>query len=117
MTDTLLVLNNLAAQIHDNTISKGFVAPGQQRPVYQHVALIVSELGELVEASRASKSENPIKMCDKPGLEHLTAIEEEFADTFIRVLDFASEYSLNLKSVLDKMAYNSGRPIMHGKAY
>jgi NTP pyrophosphatase (non-canonical NTP hydrolase) len=53
-------------------------------------------------------------MCDKDC--PLTCEEEELADIIIRVLDTSKARGIDIgKAVEMKMAYNSGRPFMHGK--
>ena len=66
------------------------------------VALIMTELGELVEAMRENKGHQ--------------AEAEELADVLIRCFDFAylEGYNIN-QAVLKKMATNISRPHMHGK--
>ncbi len=78
--------------------------------------LMVSELGEAMEAHRKSKPNTPV-MCDKPGLGHLTGVEEELADVIIRVMDFCGHHSIDLGSaVYAKLMYNLSRPFKHGKS-
>lgn len=77
----------------------------------EKLALINSESGEATEARR-----KPSAACDKPGLEHISAFEEELADMLIRAFDLAGARTGQLGAcVLDKMRYNLGRPHMHGK--
>lgn len=65
--------------------------------------LIVSELGEALEAIRKKDAENEL---------------EEIADAFIRLLDYAGTYKLRLaEAVIKKMAVNEGRPYKHGKEF
>lgn len=65
--------------------------------------LIVSELGECLEAIRKSDSANEV---------------EELADAFIRLLDYCGEYGIDLgNAVVSKMLVNEGRPHKHGKVF
>ncbi len=65
--------------------------------------LIVSELGEAVEAWRKADKENFI---------------EEMADVFIRSGDLIGFLRLDLEqAIIDKMAKNESRPYKHGKAF
>jgi NTP pyrophosphatase (non-canonical NTP hydrolase) len=75
------------------------------------VALIHSELSELLEAMRAGDPYSE----KVPGY---LAAEEEAADVIIRLLDLARarEWRL-LPAVLAKMAYNATRPRRHGKLF
>lgn len=63
--------------------------------------LVVTELAEAAEAVRHSDQKN---------------FEEEIADTFIRLLDICGTCKIDIdKAIADKMEYNEGRPIRHGK--
>lgn len=65
--------------------------------------LIVSELGECLEAIRKGDKENEA---------------EELADAAIRIMDYAGTYRIDLgTAIVKKMAVNEGRPFMHGKAF
>ncbi len=65
--------------------------------------LIVSELGEAIEAWRHGDEEE---------------FAEELADVMIRLGDFAGFALVDLeKAVADKMAKNESRPYKHGKAF
>ena len=73
------------------------------------LALMMSELGEACEAAR-----KPELMCEK--IPSLTLMEEELADTVIRILDFAGSDGVDLENAIrEKMAFNAGRPYMHNK--
>ena len=76
--------------------------------------LIVSELAEAMEDHRNSWSPSFIRMeGEKP-----CGIPSELADVIIRVGDLAGVYGIDLEAaVVQKMAYNAGRPQKHGKAY
>jgi len=84
----------------------------------EKIALMHSELSEALEADRKSAKVGTPVMCDKLGLAHLTAVEEELADVLIRVMDFAGHHKLNLGGALrDKLLFNLTRPYRHGKKY
>lgn len=73
------------------------------------MARVAGEIGEAVEAMRHGNPESE-KIA---GFSH---VEEELADTLIRIFDYCAlkQYDLG-GAVMAKMAYNSGRPHLHGK--
>lgn len=76
----------------------------------EKIALMHSELSEALEADRHGTQSDKI-----PGF---TGVEEELADTLIRILDFAGHHELRLtEAVFAKLHYNLTRPMKHGKAY
>lgn len=75
----------------------------------QKIALMHTELSELVEALRKRE------VGELPGF---TAEEEEVADFIIRALDYAGAYNLRIgEAIIAKMAKNEGRPYKHGKEF
>jgi NTP pyrophosphatase (non-canonical NTP hydrolase) len=65
--------------------------------------LVVSELGEAVEADRYGQEEN---------------YREEIADAFIRLLDHCGAEGIDIEAeILKKMEVNEGREVKHGKVY
>ena len=124
--DSLGSVANLAMQIdilskraHEIAQSKGFWDIVEHPAVY--IALMHTELSECIEAIR--NADDPRKKDDWPRAEKINSnkynhIEEELADTMIRILDFAGYYGLNLGgAILDKMEYNEGRTVKHGKSF
>lgn len=76
----------------------------------EKIALLMSELGEMLEGVR------------KPGqsdkIPEFTQEEEEAADVFIRLLDYCGGFSIRLFEAVDaKLDYNSARAYRHGKAF
>lgn len=69
----------------------------------EKIALMHSELSEALEAHRDG---------DMPH------VEEELADTIIRILDFAHARGMSMdNAVRVKMDENSGRPRLHGRSW
>jgi NTP pyrophosphatase (non-canonical NTP hydrolase) len=67
------------------------------------VALMHSELSEMLEAIRNEDRQNEV---------------EELADTVIRILHYAGKYRLDLGlAIHQKMLKNYGRPFRHGKQF
>ena len=94
-------INNLVHDAHYNAIIKGFHE--EPRELGTSLMLIVSELGEALEAHRRD---------DWP------MVKEEIADVFIRLADFCGEHKINITDeIARKMKINSGRPAKHGKQY
>lgn len=105
------IFDTLAAEIHVINVDKGFWGPPEQMDKWvAKIALIHSELTEILEALRKSQG------ADK--------VTEEFADVFIRALDLydvlvaANEADPNLTDVINKkIAVNRDRPSKHGNRW
>lgn len=103
-------LNTLAGVMFAIAASKGFHA--MQVPVATHCANLHGEVSELWEAYRRGTLS---EQCDKATAEPLTCLEEELADVFIRVLDMAADYRIDIaKAVRVKAVYNASRSYMNG---
>lgn len=86
---------------HTNAREKGFW--DEEREIGTLLMLIVSELGEALEAHRKGDMEN---------------FAEELADVAIRLGDLCGGLGIDLeKAIVKKMAVNKSRPRLHGKAY
>lgn len=84
-----------------------------QKRIYlgNKIALMHGELSELHEAIRKD-----IKVSEH--IPEFSAIEEEVADTIIRLLDFAGYNELRLaQAIKAKLIYNQSRPYKHGKKF
>jgi len=125
-----LNINSTAKEIMQNNINKGFVKPDEHRPIPEMLMLIVSELGEALDADRGKKwadlecfeistlsgrdeeFKQAFELCIK------STFEDEIADAFIRILNVPTDLGFDLeKFVRLKMRYNSLRPHKHGKQY
>lgn len=119
------VINSLCDDAYENSKAKGFHGPyllaeeldlsdELRAMLINHLdqacmARIMGEVGEAVEAMRHGNPESE----KIPGHSH---VAEELADTLIRIFDFCGLHNINLgAAVIEKMAYNSGRPHLHGK--
>lgn len=123
-------LTELSQQIHAGNVERGF---------YEHPAtfpdrcmLIVSEIAEAVEAHREGRTTehgDVDQACRMSAMEMATfigffkdkvkdTVEDEIADAIIRLLDLSGYMKIDIDAhVTAKLAYNSTRPIRHGKAY
>lgn len=128
------MINELAKQIHQNNIQKGFFE--DVKNIGEMLCLIHSEVSEALECDRKGKYyEEPII---KGGLNIKEAIkeesdswyenyfagivkdtfEDELADIMIRVMDLAAFKNVDLElHIKAKMRYNSLREYKHGKKY
>jgi len=94
-------LNEYCKECHKTAKEKGFWERKREKP--ELLMLIVSELGEALEADRKGDKEN---------------FNEEIADTFIRLFDLCGYFGIDIeKEINGKMIYNKGRPKLHGKKY
>lgn len=102
-------LNTLADEIHEWATRKGFW--DKERNFGEMIALQHSELSEALEAERHGNP--PDDKCPE-----LDSVSAEFADTIIRILDTCAARDIDIeKAIQMKMAYNEGRPFMHGKKF
>ncbi len=113
-------LSELAREAHANSRAKGFWSIADE--IKQHpraaeleimwklsrIALMHSEASEALEGIRKDLKDDH--------LPHRSMEVAELADVVIRIMDYAGAYDLPLAEVvLEKMAYNAGRPFLHGK--
>lgn len=100
---------DLTRSVHANAVAKGFHDTPRLPAV--DVALMHSELSEMLEALRAGDPDS-VKI---PG--HSQAAEE-LADLVIRALDYAGAHNINLgAAILAKHQHNISRPHRHGKEF
>lgn len=77
----------------------------------EKIALMHSELSEALEAVRQG---NP----PSEKIPEFSQLEEELADTIIRIGDFVGKYELRLgEAILAKLEYNAARPFKHNKQF
>jgi NTP pyrophosphatase (non-canonical NTP hydrolase) len=124
-------LEDLVNTCHKAAVEKGFASYGKQRTVAEHVALLVTEIGELFECTRdgmqptderyeyATPSGKYLSIHPETAegvLGKPVGIPSELADLVIRICDFAGEWGIDLENaVREKMAYNLTRAHMHGR--
>jgi NTP pyrophosphatase (non-canonical NTP hydrolase) len=99
-------LREMQRQVHRTAVEHGWWE--SPRATGEVLMLVVTELAEAMEAYRVGNPESE----KLPGF---SKMEEELADTIIRLLDLAEERGFRLEqAVLAKMTYNEGRPHRHG---
>ena len=98
------------SRVHALAVSKGFWP--ERTNLIEKLAQIVCEVAECIEAHRG----DPLGDCDKPI--PLSREEEEVADIFLRLCDFAEHRNIDLAAVAKvKHQYNEVRPVRHGKKF
>lgn len=99
----------VAEDVHSNSVEHGFW-PNGQRNFGEAIALVMSELGEAMEAHR--------KKAMAEHIDGFCGVEEELADAVIRIMDLAVGLGIDLGgALLAKHEYNKSRPHKHGKEY
>lgn len=117
-------LNQSAEIIHSNNKEKGFY--NEKPHVGVLLMLVVSELGEAMEAHRKGRFTD---LCE-PDLKEVPptitdfevrikdTFEDEIADAVIRLLDLSAFLGIDLEWHINaKVNYNKARPFLHGKKY
>lgn len=116
-------INRTAKKIHAIAKEKGFW--DKPRNFGELLMLTVSELGECLDADREGKYADTggfnLSSADhKEAYEaHIKGtVEEELADTAIRLFDIAAGFGIDLEwHIKQKMKYNKTRERLHGKKY
>lgn len=126
-------LNEYVTKCHQTAKDKGFW--DTKREFGTLLMLIVSELGEALEADRKGHISNydlfwedlnnisltcPLGVFNSDSFErHIKdGVIDEIADTFIRLFDLCGGLGINIEQAINlKMNYNSTREKLHGKKY
>lgn len=111
-------MNDLIEKIHKNAVNKGFWEG--ENNVGEKLMLIVSELGEALEAHRMEKycEIDEVTSNEQFVLSVKDTFEDELADAVIRILDLCGGLDIDLEwHVQEKMKYNESRERLHGKKY
>lgn len=120
-------LNELSKSIHSANKEKGFW--DGDRNVGELLMLVVSELGEALEAKRKdrhAKSESHVLNLVSGDVDFKTSFEQNIKDTFedeiadsiIRLLDMCGGLGINIEFFIsEKLRYNKTRPRLHGKKF
>lgn len=114
-------LNQSAQTIFQNNKEKGFW--DKERNVGELLMLVVSELGEAMEAHRRGnftpdlfKGSFHTPVSFEANIKD--TFEDEIADAVIRLLDLSAGLGIDLEwHIRLKVEYNMNRPKLHGKLY
>lgn len=122
-SEILSSLRLLVMEAYTNSRDKGFWTGPENDNTPTKIALMHSELSEMLEAYRKGNplcdkkmpDGNPILVQTGAKPRGITSMEEEVADLFIRLADFCGRHNIDLGVVvLAKMKYNATRPHLHG---
>lgn len=120
MDKTFSGLNEMARVIYENNKEKGFW--DNERNPGEALMLVVSELGEAMEALRKGRVALPPleRYIERQTFEQLykDTFEDELADAVIRILDWCGGNNIDIEfHVREKVKYNKTRERLHGKRY
>jgi NTP pyrophosphatase (non-canonical NTP hydrolase) len=111
-------ISDLVKEAHAASVAKGFYPKEENRNVGEMLMLIVSELGEALEADRKGRHSPELFTVTAFESQVKDTFEDEIADAVIRLADLAGYLSIDLEAhIAAKMRYNKTRPYRHGKAY
>ena len=114
-------LNKLSKEIHAGNKQRGFW--DGERNVGELLMLVVSELGEAIEAHRKNRFTAPLfsgtEMTPAAFEKHIKdTFEDEIADSIIRLFDMCGGLGIDIDfHIREKLKYNETRPTKHGKRY
>lgn len=103
-------LSDYGRRCFNNSAEHGFWDEGPARNKGEMIALMHSELSEMLEGVRKPSADSH---CPEYSNEAIEA-----ADLLIRLLDYAHGWEIPLgEAMIAKMEFNKGRPRKHGKAF
>lgn len=109
------VFERMQEEVFRLNSSKGWF--DEDRSVGDMVALLHSEVSEILEAYRSWKFDEPLSPGDL-GTGKPEGVGSEMADCLIRLLDMAKRWEIDLPAEYTrKMAYNWTRPYRHGNRH
>lgn len=120
-------IRELQKEIHKNAVSKGFYE--KPHNFGNDLMLVVSELGEAIEAHRQNdwcdmEAYNELMVNETYSFETCfkreikDTVNDEIADAVIRLMDMCEFYGIDLERHIElKMEYNKIRPRLHDKKY
>jgi len=107
------LFKDLQGEIHSIAKSKGWW--DTNRSDGELIALMHSELSEMLEALREGNPPYSVSHPETTGLGRLTTAEVELADVVIRAADMAGKHGWNLGlAIAQKVSYNRTREHRHG---
>ncbi len=120
LTETVDILSELMADIHKTAKDHGFwpddPTDHQTRNFGEAIALIHSELSEALDAYRCCPSTEGTEVSNN--IPEFLEVEEELADTVIRIFDLAAGFNYHLPSaIIAKMKFNECRKWKHGREF
>lgn len=127
MNNVVNGLNISAKEIFEANKAKGFW--DEERNVGEMLMLVVSELGEAMEALRKEKRAELVNFLQVTRIDsdlfevsfkqHMKdTFEDEIADSIIRLLDLCGGLGIDIDTHINaKVQYNSTRPKLHGKKF
>lgn len=120
-----MTMNEIAADIHFTSTSKGFEAPNVEN-INQKLLLAVSEICEAQEELRDGHDFTEIYYSTNAGYgDERThgdlkpeGFSVEIADAIIRLLDICNATGIDIEAVIElKLAFNLTRPPKHGRQF
>lgn len=116
---TLVFKNALEKGFHDRWINnQDNSIEAKNEMISAKLMLIVSELGEALEALRKGNLTKNINNFTNFETEIKDTFEDEIADTIIRLLDLCGLLQIDIeKHIIAKMEYNKTRERLHGKKF